>query len=315
MTQKRMEGLPLPFDMAFIEITPQLARQWLGENATEFQRRASEKKVNDYADAMARDCWTVTGDSIKFDNKDRLIDGQHRLRAVIQSGCSIRTIVIRGCQPVVMASLDRGKARSYKDWLDIHKVPNASTLAAITQTQYDIDHEQFALGRGKSDHVKHTPTNDELDKVRERHPGLAYAAKTFDDRPKLKSLLGAPSALWFYHFARRDLLGAKEFIDNVELGGIADPDDPVQKLRDLLHENRGARNNRISRRGIQARMIKAWNARVTNQKPRALSFRDYGKNPEPWPEVLPQSAQSDDPSFMEAVQAFFAQAASESKTA
>ena len=305
----RPEGLPMPFDVRVIEVTPQMARQWLGENA-EFQRRTSQAKINKYADAMKRQAWNLNGDPLRFDEKEWLIDGQHRLLACVQAGVPFTTLAIFDVDRAVMSSLDLGKPRSYKDWLDIHKIGNSGILARITELQFDIESKQFPKA---SEGERHQPTHDELDKTRDRHPGLAYAARVFDDRAKLRSLLGPASALWYYYCCLRHFEAANELINDLEDGGGLASDDPAFKFREILTTNRQKRNNRITARGIQARFVKTWNARTNNAKPRSINFRDYGKNPEPWPEVDPVMF-TPDKSFESAVRTFLAQPNDSDKT-
>src|SRR5438105_4834244 len=67
-----------------VKVTPELARQWLESN--EDNRRLSDEWVRKLARDMVNDEFPNVGETLKFDEKGRLIDGQHRLRAVVLSG-------------------------------------------------------------------------------------------------------------------------------------------------------------------------------------------------------------------------------------
>lgn len=79
-----------------IEISPELATQWLSERTFIYQRSLKRKTVALYADQMKRGTWEPYSTlQVCRVGEDRfLIDGQHRLAAVITSGCSQRFSVM-----------------------------------------------------------------------------------------------------------------------------------------------------------------------------------------------------------------------------
>lgn len=58
------------------------------------QRPVSQKTVAQYAADMKAGNWGVTGQGISFDEESNLLDGQHRLHAIIKAGVSIQMIII-----------------------------------------------------------------------------------------------------------------------------------------------------------------------------------------------------------------------------
>ena len=58
------------------------------------QRSLSEKDVAKYATDMKAGNWGVTGQGISFDEEQNLLDGQHRLAAVVKSGVTVEMVVI-----------------------------------------------------------------------------------------------------------------------------------------------------------------------------------------------------------------------------
>lgn len=91
-------------------ITPELAKQYL-EN-----QQSNRSISNSYIKRMASDIinnrWLDEADPIKFSADGRLVDGQHRLSAVIKADKPQKFVVIRGYSKDSMAVLDMGKARS-----------------------------------------------------------------------------------------------------------------------------------------------------------------------------------------------------------
>lgn len=101
-----------------ISVTPDLAAQWLATN-TENNRRISKTTVNRYAQDMIRDQWLITGEALKFDTTGRLIDGQHRLSAVVASKKTVQMYIIRDLPEETILVIDTGKSRSAGDALKI----------------------------------------------------------------------------------------------------------------------------------------------------------------------------------------------------
>jgi len=96
------------------------------------QRKARPRKVTLYATEMTTGRWKVNGDTIKFDDQGRLIDGQHRLMAAIQAGLTLTSFVARGLDADdAFATLDVGARRSTADYLRYHGfASNVALLAA-----------------------------------------------------------------------------------------------------------------------------------------------------------------------------------------
>jgi hypothetical protein len=134
-------GTPLATEGAqrslWMDITPALAKQWLRNN---FRNRSlREETVDAYARDMANGLWVPTHQGLAFNDRDELIDGQHRLHAIVRAGVTIRMMVtfglpakIEGSEMTTMDAVDRGATRSVADQLKIqHNLGNASILAAI----------------------------------------------------------------------------------------------------------------------------------------------------------------------------------------
>ena len=81
-------------------ITPDDAANYLLNNA--MHRKIKQKKVAEYMNEMVDGKWTLNGKSLIFDLNGRLLNGQHRLSAVVHSGVPLTTLVVRGVDPAVL---------------------------------------------------------------------------------------------------------------------------------------------------------------------------------------------------------------------
>lgn len=115
-----------------ILITPQLAEEWL-LTMDKIQRPLKKSHVNFLAREMSNGKWGLTGESIKFSEDGTLIDGQHRLHAVKQSGESVRMLVVNGIKVDNYHKMDSGINRSSGDTLSAYGYKNSVTLASVAK--------------------------------------------------------------------------------------------------------------------------------------------------------------------------------------
>lgn len=95
-------------NIELVEVTPQMAQEWLATNAKN-NRDLSKVTVKRYANDMVKGQWMVTGEAIKFDRTGRLIDGQHRLQALIESKVPrLQMCVVRNLDAETMPSRSPG---------------------------------------------------------------------------------------------------------------------------------------------------------------------------------------------------------------
>lgn len=109
-------------------ITPHIAELYLKFNNN--NRPLRKTHIRELASDMTEGNWQVTHQGIAFDISGRLIDGQHRLHAIIEAGVSIQISVTRGCSASSFSILDRGSNRSTSDILGWpKKITEVITLA------------------------------------------------------------------------------------------------------------------------------------------------------------------------------------------
>lgn len=109
-------------------VTPEQATAWLDAN-TARNRKLKSWVVENYATAMRRGEWLLTGESLKFAD-GQLIDGQHRLTACVLAGVPFETVVIEDIDPGVFEVLDTGTKRTAGDALHIAGIEGGSRLVA-----------------------------------------------------------------------------------------------------------------------------------------------------------------------------------------
>ena len=100
-----------------VRVTPDFASVLLGKMGN--NRRLNDERVNLYADQMRKGLWKRSPQGIVIDEDGKLIDGQHRLRAVIKSGCDVMMCITYGAPAETIKVLDCGQARTLSQTMKI----------------------------------------------------------------------------------------------------------------------------------------------------------------------------------------------------
>ena len=94
-------------------ITPQVAQALLfGNNGN---RKLMTSRVETLAKAMKSEQWIENGDPIHVSKSGRLLNGQHRLEAVIMSGCAYNGVVVYGVDESAFMTYDSHAKRTLSD--------------------------------------------------------------------------------------------------------------------------------------------------------------------------------------------------------
>lgn len=93
-------------------ITPEIATCYLSKNRV--NRHISEPRVRAYAYDMMNNAWQLNGEAIRFNKAGDLIDGQHRLSAIIKCGVPVKMLVVRDIDDNITL-YDRGRNRYVTD--------------------------------------------------------------------------------------------------------------------------------------------------------------------------------------------------------
>lgn len=110
-------------------ITPRYAQQLLARN--DGNRKIRLTTVNKYAAMMLAGRWVENGDVIRVGKTGRLLDGQHRLHAVIESGVSIRCGLVLDVDETTFSTIDTGATRSTQEIVRMTGRINVAASAAV----------------------------------------------------------------------------------------------------------------------------------------------------------------------------------------
>ncbi len=119
-------------------VSPEIAAQYLRANIV--NRKLRPTVVKRYEEEMRQNSWTLTSDAIAFDEDGNLIQGQHRLNAVVKTGLAQVFWVARNMPNDSRQNLDSGSKRELHDRLTIagHRISRtvgSTCLMLITPWQ------------------------------------------------------------------------------------------------------------------------------------------------------------------------------------
>lgn len=253
-------------------ITPEWARKILNEKNTG-NRAMSRLHVDTLAKEISKGRWKVNGDTICL-NGNRLIDGQHRLAAVVQSGIAIQSFVIEGLPSDVFDTKDIGKRRSPGDTLGVRGEQNACRLAACL-----VMIDKYMTGRVDK---ATTYSNTEIEELLEKYPEARNSLQVSQAK---KGLL-TPSVLdsCHYLFSRKNLQLADDFVQKVTHGTGLQEGEPWYVLRERLVRN-SLSKAKIQKPYLMALCIKAWNFARSGKTVRCLRWREEGNATESFPVI------------------------------
>lgn len=170
----------------YVLVTPKQAMEWLDKSAR--NRTISQRRVSLYAAMMKRGDWYVTNAGIALNERDELIDGQHRLWAVVESETPTMMLVVRKVPHKAQIVLDQNLVRRAHDQIAIKENWEVRPihLAVAKQMIYSI-----AIG-GKviSDITTDVLLMDQF--YRRYHQSIEFAVKEFYQFTTVKGVTVAP---------------------------------------------------------------------------------------------------------------------------
>lgn len=143
--------------VSFEVITPEIAEMIIEDSSAKFssmdgfhQRRVRMNTVNMYAKDMEQGRWKFNGDTIRFDKEGRLMDGQHRMKAIIKSGIPQICLVVRGIDNSVMDTIDNGLKRSLENALQFQAESYENRTAEVVKAKMQLDNMNKCLGQSNA---------------------------------------------------------------------------------------------------------------------------------------------------------------------
>ncbi|MGW2223869.1 hypothetical protein [Streptomyces formicae] len=243
-----------------IAVTPELAAKWLKQNS--HNRPVRKRAVTDYARDMAAGQWRLNGEAIKFAADGTLLDGQHRLHALIESGTAIPLMVVTGLANETQETMDAGRKRTTADALSLRGEGNATVLASILKRVWMWDQGDYKFGQN------YTPTTAECAALLKQRPEIYRSVEiAVRSHQAFRYLPQSVVGTAHHVLSRVDLESAVWFFARIADGAELPAGHPVLTLRNRVMTDR-ADSRKVPDYRYMAYLIRAWNA-VREDRPLA----------------------------------------------
>lgn len=245
-------------------VTPDMAKKYLEANTR--NRTVSQHKVRELSSEISDGHWVMTHQGVAFDKNGDLCDGQHRLEAIVMSGCAVEMLVFRGLEIVAQDVIDTGRRRSVGDQLSIAGYKNGRTLAAVVAHVVALTRGIAVVGAASR------PRTIMSKEILEQSPEISQAT----NRVCGKKIIGADQSMlaavyYFGKYVQGKDDEAELFVDVFETGVPAYTGCPALAAREkvLRFKLSGAELGREEKMSL---LISAWNKFAEHQPVKRMTI-------------------------------------------
>lgn len=203
-------------------VTPQQATRWLEGNVA--NRLLRDHKVAEYARDMKAGRWRLTHEPIAFSNTGALINGQHRLWAVIEADVPVKFTVAYNVPDDARGVIDSGLIRTDADHLKF------GYGITVTTTVIGVARNLLSVGKGR-------PTTAEIKQALDTYgEAIAFAVSSFPRRVKKITTVPIITVIVRAVLANWPREQIRAFTEALASGRIGQGEDAVLLLRNYIIE-------------------------------------------------------------------------------
>lgn len=243
-------------------ISPEQAKKYLEK--TKLNRKLSLNNVDYLCMQMKSGSWMQTGDSIKFGSDGSLLDGQHRLSAIVKYGEPVKVMVVEGLNPEVFQVLDTGKSRSAADVLSATGFKSSHNLAALARSIILYQNGRYTSSSGPNRNVA---TNKSILEFVKKHDELGemlmFCAN--DVYYHFRFIPLSALGMIYYTLTKKNASKCDEFFQKYAQGIDLAESNPIRHLREKLMKD-SVNKSKLNQRDKAALMIYTWNNFIQNKR-------------------------------------------------
>lgn len=267
-------------------ITPEVASKMLESSVGNF-RNIDRGRVAKYAAEMISGKWLFNGETIKL-NGACVIDGQHRLAAIVKSGVTVECVVIRNLDKMTGVTIDCGKGRTLSDWVKYRGIKNAVSVTSMARNVVLYNAGRWGSQSVSSGYIK----DSDIIEYIESHSEQLQAAHHISDPCAAiipRSFLGALLVIACGGRPPSENNMCNWFCDALHSGSGLNEGEPVLVLRNKMI---GVEKSRRESLFLQKMVLTlAWNKTIKGERVKILKYALTGPtasnpinaiDPAPW---------------------------------
>ena len=260
-----------------ILLTPQLAEALLQRNIKN-NRKISESNVKKILADLKSDKWNPNnGNCITFDTLGRLVDGQHRLTAILRYGKTVTAHIMQGITPEGFITIDTGRKRNAMDML---KIEGFSYIREIPSMILRSE----ALLKGKYRLNEDFTNSQILELAKENKSDFEHAcSRSCTFYSQNRDMNKTEYSALYRVFKKISYDDAETFFKGVATGINLDEESPMYILRKFLKQERDKAVSNSGRplnsRARFGKTISAWNSWRTGEEIKRIKWREIDQFP------------------------------------
>ena len=259
------------------ELTPSLATQLLELNT--LNRPLNDQHVIRIARQIVERKWKYNGDTIKISENHEVLDGQHRLWAIIEAGIAVDTIIVYGIQRDAFATIDTiRKPRSGGDTLALNGVKTYRQVCAGALS-WLLRYQKGCIETYRQ--PEYRIENSDIEAAWQAHPMMARAV---EQTMKARRVANPAITGFAYYVMHNQCEAIADQFIRILIDPTATPiKHPFFHLRGYFtaQRDRGPKDPVMS----IALIFKAANAVKQKKDMHILAWRNQGARPEPFPKL------------------------------
>ena len=248
-----------------MDITPDMAKKILAHR-NKNNRPIRYTHLEKLSEAIEKDEWKVTNQGIAFDADGNLIDGQHRLAAILQTRKTVKMMVATNMDASIFDVVDTGSKRSTGDALDILGSEHGRIVSAALKIY--ICYQKFPEKAWSGAAIQQPSTSDVIaiykDRQDEIEALLSVIKKKHRNFKCFSMSLGLVLSILLLDAGWSDMQ-IWEFWDCVTLGANLPPDSVVLSFRNQLSDPHFRKRHYGTQRYMLNAFIKCFNSYITNE--------------------------------------------------
>jgi len=266
--------MPKQHEMDKVTLTPEMAVTLLDSNR--HNRPIRDQHVKRIAAQIRAGKWRYNGDTIKVADTGNVLDGQHRLWAIIEAKTPVETIIVRGITEDAFATIDTIRSmRSGGDVLALKGVERHRNYVS-EGLKWLLRWQRGCIDTWRQ--PQHRIENSDVEEAFEKHPTFTKAV----ERAAVLRGVANPSitSFIFYVLSNRDFELGERLFETLRNPVRVRVNDPFFQLRRYFLNNDGRSKDPVV---TIALCIKAINAASKGKDVSALSWKSQGARAEAFP--------------------------------
>lgn len=258
---------PHPTVKAAVEfISYEKARDLLGSNI-EHQRKIAKANLSRIESDLINDRFKLNGEPIIVGSSGKLLDGQHRLCACVNTKTGFWSVVVRGVEDEYFNIINIGKGRTLADVLKIAGEKNTVNLAATIARMVEYLRDARSVGLSKDAPVSTAEAFDVLamtPKIRDSVAANCYISSG--------EVISCTRIAWLHCLAHEECPElATPFFEKLQTGEMLKADSPIYLFRSRMIADKQS-SAKLRTREVLALLIKTWNAHVEKKPVKTLRW-------------------------------------------